>query len=83
VHEARQLAAVRAASLAQGGGSVELPLLLFSQVRKEVDKVVRIHNAEPGHDYQGHGTRTEAEVAPGVWAHVGYGGDGGDDDTSN
>jgi hypothetical protein len=71
VREARQLAAIRLESLRTTGGSkIELPLLLFSQVRTEVQNAIEHYNAEAGHDYQGHGSRTEAEVAPGVWAKL-------------
>jgi hypothetical protein len=70
VDESRKLAAIRMAAMRQGGQKIELNLPLFSQVNAAVRRVVDLHNAEPGHDYQGHGTRTEAEVAPGVWAEV-------------
>ena len=70
VDESRKLAAIRMASMRQGGQKIELNLPLFSQVNAAVRRVIDLHNAEPGHDYQGHGTRTEAEVAPGVWAEV-------------
>lgn len=68
VREARQLAAIRLEALRQGGSKIELPLLLFSQARAEVHAAVDAYNAEAGHDYRGHGTRAEIELAPGVWA---------------
>lgn len=71
VDEARKLAAIRLESLRLTGGSkVKLPLLLFSQVRTEVERAIVDYNHEAGHAYQGHGTRTEAEIAPGVWAAI-------------
>lgn len=71
VRQAETLGAIRAAAIASGDRpKIELPFLLFSQVRAEVEAAVAAHNADPGHNYQGHGTRTVAEIAPGVWATI-------------
>lgn len=68
VKRAELLGEIRAMAIAQGDKpTLDLPLLLFSQLRSEVEHAIRAHNIDPGHDYQGHSTRIEAEIAPGVW----------------
>ena len=42
-------------------------LLWASQLIMIFKDAVAAHNAERGHNYQGHGFLTEVEVAPGVW----------------
>jgi hypothetical protein len=47
--------------------SLRLPMLHLRDVDAAVKEALRMHNTEPGHDYSGHGTFEQAEVAPGVW----------------
>jgi hypothetical protein len=66
--QAEVLGQIRAMSAASGQKTkLDLPVLLFSQVRAVVESAIAAHNADPGHDYQGHSARTEIETAPGVW----------------
>lgn len=47
--------------------ALRLPMLYLRDVDAAVKEALRMHNTEPGHDYSGHGTFEQAEVAPGVW----------------
>lgn len=69
--QAQTLGEIRAAAIRSGERpKIALPMLLFSQLRAAVETAVRDHNADPGHAYQGHSTRAEMEIAPGVWAEI-------------
>lgn len=46
---------------------LHLPMLYLSQLRAAVKAAIDTHNHETGHQYQGHGTHWEAEIAPNVW----------------
>ncbi len=47
--------------------NLDLGILWVSQIRKLFTDAIKLHNAERGHDYQGHGKVTIVETAPGVW----------------
>lgn len=49
---------------------LNLRMLYLGQALKAVRQAITEHNNEPGHDYSGHGSFTQAEVLPGVWQEV-------------
>lgn len=51
----------------KGRLKLQLPMLRLSEVQQAVKAAIDKHNHEPAHDYQDHGSFTQAEVAPGVW----------------
>lgn len=65
IAEAEKLA--RGNLLAQGRVRLKLPMLYLSELHTIFKGAIQRHNAEPGHDYQGHGHYAERETAPGVW----------------
>lgn len=66
--QAEILGQIRSMSIQSGQRpKIDLPVLLFSQVRTLVSEAISAHNIDPGHNYQGHSARTEIETAPGVW----------------
>ncbi len=54
--------------IASGGRlKLKLPTLYLFQLNEAVRDAIKRHNTEPGHEYRGHGTHFQAEVAPGLW----------------
>lgn len=50
--------------------NLETGMLWVSQFNAVVAEVVRRHNEDPDHNYEGFGTVTQAQTAPGVWEDV-------------
>ncbi len=46
---------------------LDLGLMWVSEIRQLFSAAIKLHNAERGHDYQGHGYVTQVETMPGVW----------------
>lgn len=69
IDEDEQLAQLNLAT----GGTMKLRLnhLFFRELKDAVAEAIAQHNAEPGHEYQGHRKHWQTEVAPGLWRDAG------------
>lgn len=69
--EAERLAQFNRRALGVGiNAKLDLPLLTFGKVREQVKAAIDFLNNDRGHDYQGHGTIQQVEVAKGVWRDI-------------
>ena len=70
--EAERLAQFNRRASAAGNTTekLKLPLLTFTQIRKEIADAIKHLNSDRGHHYQGHHKIQQIQTAPGIWQDI-------------